>query len=150
MYITWTDQSKAHSKTHYCPLKRCRCDLLAAIFVMLKILRLLFAARIEVINNRRLASVKTKTTTEAREAKWPRHWNLKYMVYRQVVSLISKDKSARLKECPSSESNVQFHWLRVITSSGFRAFFTWVSKVIRHLLWPWFYYGLRLAEQHNL
>ena len=43
--------------------------LLAAIFVMLKILRLLFAARIELFNNNgRLASFKIKTKTEAREA----------------------------------------------------------------------------------
>ena len=42
--------------------------LLASICVMLKILRLSFAARIELENNRRLALVKTKTTTEAHEA----------------------------------------------------------------------------------
>ena len=40
-----------------------RCDLLAAIFVMLKSLKLLFAARIELFNNRHVAPVKTKTTT---------------------------------------------------------------------------------------
>ena len=41
-------------------------DLLAAFFVMLKILRLLF---VELFNNNgRLAPVKTKTTTEAGEA----------------------------------------------------------------------------------
>ena len=46
-----------------------RCNLLAAIFVMLKILRLLFVARIELFNNNgRLAPVKTKITTEARKA----------------------------------------------------------------------------------
>ena len=56
-------------KTWYCPLCIARCDLLAAIFVMLKILRLLFVARIELFNNNgRLAPVKTKTTTEARKA----------------------------------------------------------------------------------
>ena len=45
------------------------CDLLAAIFVMLKILRLLFVARIELFNsNGPLAPVKTKTTTGACEA----------------------------------------------------------------------------------
>ena len=54
-------------KTRYCPLSNERCDLLAAIFVMLKILRLLFA-RIELFNNNgRFAPVKTKTITEARE-----------------------------------------------------------------------------------
>ena len=44
-----------------------RCDLLAAIFVMLKILmRLLFVARIELFNNNgRLAPVKRKTTRGA-------------------------------------------------------------------------------------
>ena len=56
-------------KTQYGPLSIARCDLLAAIFVMLKILRLLFAARIELFNyNGRFAPVKTKTTTEARRA----------------------------------------------------------------------------------
>ena len=56
-------------KTRYCPLSIARCDLLAAIFVMLKILRLLFAARIELFNNNgRLAPVKTKTQTEACKA----------------------------------------------------------------------------------
>ena len=56
-------------KIRYCPLSIERCDLLAAIFVMLKILRLLFATRIELFNNNgRLAPLKTKTTTEAREA----------------------------------------------------------------------------------
>ena len=56
-------------KTWYCPLCIARCDLLAAIFVMLKILRLLFVARIELFNNNgRRAPVKTKTTTEARKA----------------------------------------------------------------------------------
>ena len=50
------------------PISIARCHLLAAISVMLKFLRLLFAARIELINNRLLASVKTKTTSEAREA----------------------------------------------------------------------------------
>ena len=62
-------QDRAPLKTRYCPLSIARCDLLAAIFVMLKILRLLFVARIELFNNNgRLAPVKTKTTTEAREA----------------------------------------------------------------------------------
>ena len=51
----------------YFPLSIACCNLLAAIFVMLKILRLLFATRIELVNNRRLTPVKTKTTTEARE-----------------------------------------------------------------------------------
>ena len=56
-------------KTWYCPLSIARCDLLATIFVMLKILRLLFAARIELFNNNeRLAPMKTKTTTEACKA----------------------------------------------------------------------------------
>ena len=56
-------------KTRYCPLCIARCDLLAAIFVMLKILKLLFVVRIELFNNNgRLAPVKTKTTTEARKA----------------------------------------------------------------------------------
>ena len=55
-------------KTRYFPLSIARCDLLAAIFVMLEILRPLFAARIELFNNRRLAPLKTKPTTEAREA----------------------------------------------------------------------------------
>ena len=49
-----------------------RCDLLAAIFVMLKIPRHLFVARIELVNNNgHLAPVKTKTTKEASEALWP-------------------------------------------------------------------------------
>ena len=56
-------------KTRYCPLCIARCDFLAAIFVMLKILRLLFVARIELFNNNgRLAPMKTKTTKEARKA----------------------------------------------------------------------------------
>ena len=56
-------------KTQHCPVNIARCDLLAAIFVMLKILRLLFVARIELFNNNgRLTPVKTKTTTEARKA----------------------------------------------------------------------------------
>ena len=55
-------------KTQFCKLSIARSDLLAAIFVMLKILRLLFAARIQLVYNRRLAPVKTKRTTEAREA----------------------------------------------------------------------------------
>ena len=50
-------------KTWYCPLSIASCDLLAAIFVMLKILRLLFVGRVELFNNNgRLAPVKTKTT----------------------------------------------------------------------------------------
>ena len=53
-------------KTRYCPLSIARCNLLAAIFVMLKILRLLFAARIELFNNGRLAPMKTKRTMGAR------------------------------------------------------------------------------------
>ena len=45
------------------------CDLLAAIFVMLKILRLLFVGRIELFNNNgRLAPVKTKTTTRGMQS----------------------------------------------------------------------------------
>ena len=44
-------QTSLHLKTRYCPLSIARCDLLAAIFVMLKILRLLFVARIELFNN---------------------------------------------------------------------------------------------------
>ena len=56
-------------KTRYCPLCIARCDFLAAIFVMLKILRLLFVARIELFNNNgHLVPVKTNTTTEARKA----------------------------------------------------------------------------------
>ena len=56
-------------KTPYCPLSIARCDLLAAIFVMLKILRLLFVARIELFNNNgRLAPVKTKTTTRSTQS----------------------------------------------------------------------------------
>ena len=62
----WAEQGL---KARYCPLSIACCDLLAAIFVMLRILRLLFVARIELFNNNgRLAPVKTKTTTEAREA----------------------------------------------------------------------------------
>ena len=38
-------------KTEHCPLSIARCDLLAAIFVTLKILRLLFADRIELVLN---------------------------------------------------------------------------------------------------
>ena len=34
-------------KTQYCPLSTACCNLFAAIFVMLEILRLLFAARVE-------------------------------------------------------------------------------------------------------
>ena len=51
-------------KTQRCLLSSARCDLLAAIFVMLKILRLLltFAARIELLVNRHLAPVKTRKT----------------------------------------------------------------------------------------
>ena len=55
-------------KTQYIPLSTARCHLLVAIFVMLKILKLLFAARIEPKNNWRLALVKAKTTAEVREA----------------------------------------------------------------------------------
>ena len=70
MYF-WLDEKKVQAslKNWYCPLSIARCDLLAAIFVMLKILRLLFVARIELFNNnRRLTPVKTKTTTEAHKA----------------------------------------------------------------------------------
>ena len=42
--------SGAILKTRYCPLSIARCDLLAAIFVMLKIPRLLFAASVELFN----------------------------------------------------------------------------------------------------
>ena len=60
---------KLSLKTQYCPLSIARCDLLAAIFAMLKVLRLLFVARIELLkNNGRFAPVKTKTTTEAQRA----------------------------------------------------------------------------------
>ena len=55
-------------ETQYCPLSIACCDLLAAIFAMLKILRLLFAARIELFSIRRLAPMKTRSTTGAREA----------------------------------------------------------------------------------
>ena len=55
-------------KTRYCPLSIARCNLLAAIFVMLKILRLLFAARKALFKNKRLAPGETETITEAREA----------------------------------------------------------------------------------
>ena len=44
---------------------------LHADFEMLKILRLLFAARIELEKNRRLALVKAKTRAEVCEAWWP-------------------------------------------------------------------------------
>ena len=57
-------------KTQYRPLSIARCELVAAIFVMLKILKLSFAARIEFVNNS-LAPMKTKTTTAAHEAWWP-------------------------------------------------------------------------------
>ena len=57
-------------ETQYCPLSIACCDLLVAIFVMLKILRLLFAVRIELVNSRHLAPVKTKPTTEVHEAYW--------------------------------------------------------------------------------
>ena len=41
---------------------------------------------------------------------------------------------------------------RVISSEGNKTFFNWVSKVIRHLLWVWFwfYYGLILTWKSNL
>ena len=56
-------------KTRYCPLSIASCDPLAAIFVMLKILRLLFVGRIELFNNNgRLALVKTKTTTRGTQS----------------------------------------------------------------------------------
>ena len=58
-------------KTDYYPLSIAHCNLLAAIFVMLKILRLLLAARIQLLNNRHLALMKIKATTEAREVLWP-------------------------------------------------------------------------------
>ena len=38
-------------KTQYCPLTIAHCDVLVAIFVMLKILRLLFVAIIELVYN---------------------------------------------------------------------------------------------------
>ena len=51
------------------PIEYCTLRSLGAIFVMLKILRLLSVARMELFNdNGRLAPVKTKTTTEARKA----------------------------------------------------------------------------------
>ena len=52
-------------KIQYFPLSIACCDLLADSFVMLKILRLLFATGIKLVNNRHLAPMKTKTTTEA-------------------------------------------------------------------------------------
>ena len=56
-------------KAQHCPLSIARCDPLAAIFAMLKILRLLIADKRElVLNNKRLAPMKTKLTTKAREA----------------------------------------------------------------------------------
>ena len=56
-------------KTQYCQLSTACYENPAAIFVMLKIRAIrLFAAQIELKNNRRLALVKTKTTTVAREA----------------------------------------------------------------------------------
>ena len=55
-------------KTRYCPLSIARCNLLAAIFVMLKIQRLLFAARKALFKNKRLALGETETITEARQA----------------------------------------------------------------------------------
>lgn len=55
-------------KTQSCLLSIACCDLLAAIFQMLKIPMLLFATRIELENNRRLTLVKTKATAEAHEA----------------------------------------------------------------------------------
>ena len=58
-------------KTHYYPLGIAHCNLLAAIFVMLKILRLLLAARIKLLNNGHLALMKIKAMTEACEAYWP-------------------------------------------------------------------------------
>ena len=69
--VSRANENKLHCilKTRYCPLCIARCVLLAAIFVMLKILRLLFVARIVLFNNNgRLTPVKTKTTTEARKA----------------------------------------------------------------------------------
>ena len=62
-------QSNSYLKTRYCPLSIASCDLLAAIFVMLKILRLLFVGRIELFNNNgRLAPAKTKTTTRGTQS----------------------------------------------------------------------------------
>ena len=56
-------------KTRYCPWSIASCDLLVTIFVMLKILRLLFVGRIELFNNNgRLALVKTKTTTRGTQS----------------------------------------------------------------------------------
>ena len=57
---------KAGVNTQFWTLSIARCDLLAAL--LLKILRLLFAVKIQLVYNRRLAPVKTKRTTEAREA----------------------------------------------------------------------------------
>ena len=56
--------------TQYCPLRTARCDLWAVIFVTLKILRmLLFAAIVELENDRCLAPVKTEQLQRrAREA----------------------------------------------------------------------------------
>ena len=52
-----------------CPLSIGSCDLLVAIFVMLKILKLLFVGRIELFNNNgQLALVKTKTTTRGSQS----------------------------------------------------------------------------------
>ena len=48
-------------KTRYCPLSIAHYDLLEAIFLVLKLLRLLFTARTELANNNRLAPGKTKT-----------------------------------------------------------------------------------------
>ena len=60
-YTVVSYSRKLHLKTRYCPLSIAHCNLLAAIFEMLKILRLLFVARIELFNNNgRLASVKPK------------------------------------------------------------------------------------------
>ena len=53
-------------KTQYCPLSISHCDLLAAIFVMLKIQRLLFTSRKGLINNRRLTPLKPKWQKHAK------------------------------------------------------------------------------------
>ena len=60
--LTW-----AYFKTQYFQLSIVNYDLLGAIVVMLKTLRLLLSARMQLVNNRRLALGKTKTTTEARQ-----------------------------------------------------------------------------------
>lgn len=65
-HLFFKEDVEGYLKTQYCPLSTASCDLLADNSVISKILRLLFAARKELENNRRLALAKTKTTTEAR------------------------------------------------------------------------------------